>query len=62
MVEEDSDVSDERRRLIENPYTEDILRIENLSKVFFNPLGDHVLAVDKVSVGIKSGEVMNSRS
>ncbi len=54
---EDSDVKDERARIKEDK--NDILCIENLSKKYQKMCGRSHLAVNGVTVGVKSGEVFN---
>ena len=51
---EDVDVAEERKRI---PNQTDILQIKNLSKVFWKTFGKNCVAVNNITVGVKSGEV-----
>lgn len=48
----------EQKRIEANNHNAgEVLRIENLTKIFHRPMGGKVYAVDNVTLGIKSGEV-----
>ena len=56
---EDEDVRDERENIEKNENNSDdtILKIHKLTKVFRRSLGQRNIAVNNISVGVKSGEV-----
>ncbi|XP_074655833.1 ATP-binding cassette sub-family A member 2-like [Tubulanus polymorphus] len=55
-ADEDADVSMERKRVLRGSGRRDMLRIENLTKVYnTKKLGNH-LAVDKICLGVSAGE------
>ena len=51
---EDADVTEERDRI---PNETDILQMKNLSKVFWRTFSKNTVAVNNITVGVKSGEV-----
>ena len=58
---EDEDVRDERENIEKNENDSDdtiILKIHKLTKVFRRSLGQRNIAVNNISVGVKSGEVL----
>ena len=55
---EDEDVRDERENIENNENNPDtILKIHKLTKVFRRALGHRNIAVNDISIGVKSGEV-----
>ena len=56
--EEEDDVLSERKRIeTEQNDNSDILKIDKLTKIFGRSLGKDCVAVDNISMGVKSGEV-----
>ncbi|XP_033096938.1 ATP-binding cassette sub-family A member 2-like isoform X2 [Anneissia japonica] len=56
LGEEDEDVADERRRVLSGEANDDILRIENLTKVFKSRYFSKHYAVDRLCLGVPQGE------
>ena len=55
--DDDDDVATERKRVLRGPGKRDLIRLENITKVYkTRKLGSH-LAVDKLCLGVPQGEV-----
>ncbi|KAA8578520.1 hypothetical protein FQN60_007312, partial [Etheostoma spectabile] len=54
--DDDVDVACERRRVLQGDADNDMLKIENLTKVYKSRKMGHILAVDRLCLGVRPGE------